>query len=311
MPLLQMKAPHLPNPKISGITFVEILVAAVVGVAVISAAVIGYGTITRLPGKLERIDVDLPGSTHDDLYGTEALYVSVGPAPNYWEGIKAREMKDLLDSDVSKASAVFCLGRNGQMSGVRPAIIEVPDFTDFRVVATPGEFLDFLDEAAPGVAEAFDEDQNGALQTTNVSLFVLRELDDASQVDNTLEIQATWEVDLIPTTSPAGTFASVRRFDDGSAVPTHFFHVFYPDDDNSANPFRPLAVFFGRADRPSPGDYDVAPNHPFTFLWWPDPLVSFLSGRDTGSGDQMPRQGYAGMAGRTSLFFVLPTFPSL
>lgn len=306
-----MKMSHHRKSKISGLTFVEILVAAVIGVAVITAAVVGYGTITRLPGKLERIDVDLPGSTHNDLYGVSADYVSVGPAPNYWEGIKAREMKDLLDTDVSKASAVFCLGRNEQISGARPAVIDVPDFTDFRKIATPGEFLDFLEEAAPALAANFNESQEGALQTTNVSLFVLRELDDASQVENSLEVQATWEVDLVPTTSPPGTFASVRRFDDSSAVPTHFFHVFYPEDDNTSNPFRPLAVFFGRSDRPDPGDYDVAPNHPFTFLWWPDPLVSFLSGRETGSDDDTPRQGYANMGGRTSLFFVLPTFPPL
>jgi hypothetical protein len=309
-----MKTPRqLPNPTSrSGFTFVEALIAAVIGAAVLAAVVIAYGTLTRLPGRLERIDVTLPGGVHDGFYGAGAAYVTIAPAPNYWEAVKAREMKDRLEEDVSKSSAVFCLGRDGQMTGVRPNVLNVPDDEDFRLVATPGAFLDFLARGEPGLASSFVAPQAGSLMTPNLTIFVLKQLDGTSQRDNAMEVQATYEVDFVQAVSPAGTFASVRRYDGGSA-PTHYYHVFYPDDNNTTNPFRPLAVFFGRADRPSPGPLDVAPNQPFSFVWWPDPLVSFLSNRNasTGSAPGPPRGAYANMGGRTSLFFVLPVFPSL
>lgn len=302
---------HQSHPKSrSGLTFVEVLVAAVIGAAVLAAAVIAYGTITRAPGSVDRIDVTLPGGVQDGLYNDGGSYITVGAAPNYWEAVKAREMKDLLDEDLSKASAVFCLGRNGHFTGVRPNVLNVPDFQDFRNVATPAQFLAFLQAGEPGLATAFSGPASGPLAGTHLTIFVLRQLGSTSQTGNAMEVQAIYEVDFVSALSPSGTFASVRRYDGGSA-PTHYYHVFYPGDANTTNPFRPLAVFFGRAARPSPGAYDLAPNHPFTFVWWPDPLVSFLGDRATGSAAQLPRSGYANMAGRTSLFFVLPTFPSL
>jgi prepilin-type N-terminal cleavage/methylation domain-containing protein len=304
-----MKTARLRVPRNrSGFTFVEVLIAAVIGAAVLAAVVVAYGTITRLPGRLERLDVTLPGGVHDGFYGAGAGYVTIAPAPNYWEAVKAREMKDRLEDDINKASAVFCLGRNGHMAGVRPNVLNVTDDEDFRDVATPDAFLTFLGVGEPGLASSFVASPGGVLSAPNMTIFVLKQL--ASQMGNAMEVQATYEIDFVAASSPSGTFASVRRYD-GGAAPTHYYHVFYPGDSNTGNPFRPLAIFFGRADRPTPGPFDLAPNYPFTFVWWPDPLVSFLSDRATGAAAILPRSGYANMGGRTSLFFVLPTFPPL
>lgn len=302
--------PSPPCRPDSGATFIEVLIAASIAAAVIVVAVIAYGSIARLPARGERFDVTLPAGAHNALYGAPASYVTVGPVPNYAEAIKAREMKDILASDVNKASGVFCLGRDTQPGGVRPATLSVPDLEDFRKIATPQAFYDFLYRNNPGVASPFSAEQSGALASTNATIFILSGLNTTAQVNNSLYVIATYEVDFVAAVSPSGTLASVRRYA-GTAIPTHFFHVFYPDDDNSTNAFRPLAVFFGREATPSPSAFDVAPNRPFTFAWWPDPLVGYLSGRPAGSSDISPRSAYANMAGRTSFFFVLPTFPSL
>lgn len=305
-----MKRP--PPAARSGVTFVEFLVALVIGAAVITAAVIGFGTIAQSPTRGGRIDVTLPGTTHNAFFGTPASYVTIGQNPNYFQAAQARRMKDRLMADVSASSAVFVLGRNGA-GGIRPSSLAVPANFDFREVTTPENFAVFLGDSLPAAASVFDPDQQaGALATTNATIFLVTGLRNVSQGTNTLFLISTYEIDFVPTTSPSGTYASVRRYSTDPAIPTDYYQVFYPDDSNTTNAFRPLAAFFEREALGTGSVFGVAPNHPFTFVWWPDPLVSHLSGRPVLSGTSgTPRATYANMAGRTSLFMVLPTFPSL
>ncbi len=305
-----MKRP-LPAPH-SGVTFVEFLVALVIGAAIIAAAVIGFGTIAQSPTRGGRIDVTLPGTTHNAFFGTPASYVTIGQNPNYFQAAQARRMKDRLMADVSASSAVFVLGRNGG-SSIRPSSLTVPADFDFRNVSTPADFAEFLGEALPAAASVFNPaQQSGALNTTNATIFLLTGLRSVSQGANTIFLISTYEMDFVPTTSPAGVYASVRRYSSDPAVPTDYYQVFYPDESNTSNAFRPLAAFFERQAMGTGSIFGVAPNHPFSFVWWPDPLVSYLSGRPVQSGTVgTPRASYANMAGRTSLFMVLPTFPSL
>jgi hypothetical protein len=122
-------------------------------------------------------------------------------------------------------------------------------------------------------------------------------------------------MDFVPSVEPAGgTVASVRRYSGtNTSVPTDYYHVFYPGTANGTDGFRPLAVFFGRtaADEDGNDPFAVAVNQPFTFVWWPDPLVSRLGGGAVPVSSTNARGNYSNMAGRTSLFFVLPAFPSL
>ncbi len=296
----------------SGLTFVELLVTLVVGAGLIAAAVIGFSTVAGAPTRGGRVDVAITPANHNTLYGVTNNFVTIGQNPNYFQAAQARRMKDRLMSDAAAGTAVFVLGRN-QLGGVRPASIDVST-NDFRNVTTPAAFRGLLVDANAQWASVFPAAQSGALTTTNASIFIVRGLDSITGSANTLRMVATYEVDFLPTASPSGTYASVRRYGTNAVVPTDYYHVFYPGDANTTNPFRPLGAFFERSAQavgdPAADLFRVAPNGAFSFVWWPDPLVSHLSGRPVLTGTAgTPRAEYANMARRTSLFFVLPAFP--
>lgn len=294
------------------------LLAAAIGAALIAATVVGFGVMSGLPFRQGTVNVTLPGSTISDFYGSDSAFITIGSNPNYFQAAQARRMKDRLMSDVSAASAVFCLGRNELGSpSIRPSELTVPSDTDFRGNATPSAFRNFLVGADSGFASVFPEQQNGALLATeNASIYIVGTLASVLQYSNTLTILATYEIDFVPTVDPSGgTVASVRRYSGtNGAVPTDYYHAYYAGQGNDAGGFRPLAAFFGRDAADTGGDdpFAVAVNQPFTFVWWPDPMVSTLSGGAVPSASEdSARVNYTNMAGRTSFFFVLPAFPSL
>jgi len=302
----------------SGFSLVELLMAAAIGAAVIAAAVMGFGLITGLQLGQSTVNVELPAGTMANLYGTNASYMTMGNNPNYFQAAQARRMKGRLMSDVSAASAVFCLGRNSSTTpALRTFELSVPQGTDFRQHATPSTFRNFLAGSVGGLASIFSSSQDNALHgRTNTSIYLVGTLASILQNTNKLTILAIYELDFIPTVNPpGGTVASVRRYSGtNSSVPTDYYHVYYPDEDNDSGGFRPPAAFFGRkaADAGGNNPFAVAVNQPFTFVWWPDPLVSKLSaGQVPSATTDSARANYINMAGRTSLFFVLPAFPSL
>jgi len=263
------------------------------------------------------VNVSLPSGVIANFYGTNLTSLTLGPNPNYFQAAQARRMKDRLMSDVAASSAVFCLGRNVSGSpALRPAEIAVPGGTDFRSHSTPSTFRAFLASADATLGSAFPAQQDGALRnTTNASIYVMGTLASVSDYTNRLTVLATYEMDFVPTSSPTGgTVASVRRYSGtNTSVPTDYYHVYYAEAANGSDGFRPLAAFFGRAaaDDDDNDPFAVAVNQPFTFVWWPDPLVSSLGAGQVPGSSTNTRANYANMAGRTSLFFVLPAFPSL
>jgi prepilin-type N-terminal cleavage/methylation domain-containing protein len=299
-----------PTTSSKGFTLVELLIAAAIGAAVITAAVLGFGIITNLSSESGSVNVELPGGAISDLYGAGSPFITVGANPNYFQGIQSRQLKDRLVRDAAAGTAVFCLGRNFRGSpAVRPMSLPVQQGTDFRTNTSP-EALRTTFSAQLG---AFPASQSGALNwAMNVSIFVLGTLDNVLQSSNNLAVLAIYEVDFIPTTEPAGgTFATVRRFSGtNNAVPTDYYHAFYPDEANGADGFRPLAAFFPRSAAGGGEAFALATNRPFSFVWWPDPLVSKLEGEAVPTGAAVPGS-YANMGNRTGLFFVLPTFPPL
>ena len=290
-------------------TLVELLIAAAIGAALITAAVVGFGVISNLSSESGSVNVELPSGAISDLYGADSAFITVGANPNYFQGIQARQLKDRLVKDAAAGTAIFCLGRDFRGSpDVRPDSLSVGQGIDFREVTSPGAFRDTFE----GQLEAFPSGQEGALNwARNASIFVLGTLDNVLQSSNNLAVLAVYEVDFVSTSEPAGgTFASVRRFSGtNNAVPTDYYHAFYPGEGNGANGFRPIGAFFPRAAAGG-GAFGAATNLPFSFVWWPDPLVSKLEGDSVPSASGVP-SSYANMAGRTGLFFVLPTFPPL
>lgn len=301
---------HLPTTKIDAFTLVELLIAAAIGAAIITAAVVGFGVISNLSSESGSTNVKLPGGAISDLYGANSSFITVGANPNYFQGIQARQLKDRLVRDAAAGTAIFCLGRDFRGSpAVRPLSLPVQQNTDFRTNTSPDAFRDTF-SAQLG---SFPSGQTGALNwAQNASIFVLGTLDNVLQSSNNLAVLAIYEVDFIPTTDPAGgTLASVRRFSGtNNAVPTDYYHAFYPGEANAANGFRPIAAFFPRSAAGGGGAFALATNRPFSFVWWPDPLVSKLEGEAVPTGSAVPGS-YANMGDRTGLFFVLPTFPPL
>ncbi len=305
--------------QIEAFTLVEILVAAAIGAALITAAVIGFGVISQSPMRQGVVNVTLPTNVVQNLYGTSSAFITLGANPNYFQAAQARRMKDRLVSDAAAASAVFCLGRNERGStATRPYQLPITNQIDFRTRATPRDFRDLLVELDTDFESVFPEEQEGALlETTNATIYIVGTLSNILNYSNTLTIFATYEVDFIPTVQPpGGTVASVRRYSgSNTATPTDYYHVYYPGETNGADGFRPLGAFFGRAAAQPSGATDpfaVATNNPFTFVWWPDPLVSKLGAAAVPSASEdSPRDNYSNMAERTSLFSVLPAFPSL
>ncbi len=304
---------HQPTKNNRAFTLVELLVAGAIGAAVIATAVIGFAMLSGLPGRGSLTDLTLPSGVISNFYGEDLAVISLGPNPNYFQAAQARRMKERLISDVLASSAVFCLGRN--LSGrpsLRPSEIPVAN-VDFRDVATPQAFRNFLNDSQVSFPE---QPQGALLATTNASIFLVGTLASVAQETNSLAVVATYEVDFVATVDPpGGTLASVRRYaGTNRSVPTDYYHAYYPQELNGADGFRPLGAFFGRqpADPTGAAPFSIAVNQPFSFVWWPDPLVSRLGGAAVPSpSSDSARANYDNMAGRTSLFFVLPTFPSL
>ncbi len=301
---------HPQTTKSNAFTLVELLIAAAIGAAIITAAVVGFGVISNLSSESGSTNVELPGGAISDLYGANSSFITVGANPNYFQGVQARMLKDRLVRDAAAGTAIFCLGRNFRGSpSIRPLSLPVQQNTDFRTNTSP----DALRETFSAQLGAFPSGQSGALNwATNASIFILGTLDNVLQSSNNLAVLAIYEMDFVPTTEPAGgTFASVRRFSGtNNAVPTDYYHAFYPGEANGANGFRPLAAFFPRSAAGGGGAFDIATNRPFSFAWWPDPLVSKLEGVAVPTGATVPGS-YANMGDRTGLFFVLPAFPPL
>ena len=304
-----MNPPAPSKKRSSGFTLLELLIAAVIGAALITAAAVGFGVISNLTAETGSVNVVLPSGAVSDLYGADASFITVGATPNYFQGSQARLLKDRLVRDAAAATAVICLGRSVRGSpDLRPSKLTVAQGIDFRELTSPEAFRDAFDDQL----SSFPSGQSEALRSTpNASIFVLGTLDNVLESTNNLGVLAVYEVDFVSISQPkSGTFASVRRFSGtNNSVPTDYYHAFYPGEANAANGFRPLAAFFPRAATGA-GSFAIATNHPFTFVWWPDPLVSKLEYGAVPSDSGVP-SSYANMANRTGLFFVLPTFPPL
>jgi len=279
--------------------------AAAIAAVVLTTSVIAFQAISRTGlGQRSDVDVTVPNGDLFNLYGLSNNVVVTASAPQRGATLAMAEtMRAQFVEDVSTANAVFCLGRNIR-STVRPSSLSFATNSDGRALASPEAFRQFLDPSGLTFTS-----YRGVCSATNLSVFVLN----ASSAQETLAVRAIYEVDMINASSPAGTYASVRRYE-GSDL-THYYHVFY---DGETNTFQPLTVFFERDALPLEGNasidnYKQAANRTFAFVWWPDPAALRLEGPEVTESfsSAQPRAGYVGMANRTSFFFVVPAFPSL
>jgi len=296
-----------PAPRNAGFSFVELLMAAAILAITVTVAVIAYSTIAsggrRAGGGLA---VTLPSGVAVNFYGITNSVVAVSAAPAYGETVRAEGMRNLLDTDLARSVAVFCLARN-DISTVRPSTVTLGVNFDPRTNASPAGFRTLLGTGA----STFTDYPGSANSLTNTSLFILQ----ASTNSTSAKVLATYEADFVRTTSPVGTYASVRRYE--GATLTYYYHVFY--EGTNAHNFLPPVAYFERSVAPATSTNAIDRNRqaagiPFYFLWWPDPAVVRL--HETNSAmpsvaTNLPRAGYSQMADRTSLFFVIPAYPAL
>lgn len=296
-----------PAPRNAGFSFVELLMASAIFAITITVAVIAYSTIAsggrRTSGS---VAVTLPSGYAVNFYGITNSVVSVSQTPAYGELSRAEGMRNLLENDLARSVAVFCLARN-PISTVRPSSIALGVGFDPKTNASPAGFRTLLGSGA----STFTDYAGAATTLTNTSLFLLGPSANAANAN----VIAVYESDFVRTTSPPGTYATVRRYQ--GATLTYYYHVFFVGT-NTHNFFPPVA-YFDRTNAPATGTNAIDRNRqaatmPFYFLWWPDPSVPRLSETNVSmpaSATNQPRAGYSQMADRTSFFYVIPAYPSL
>ncbi len=305
----QKKENSRPFPKRSaraGFTFVELVVAMVIGAGVIMVAVLAYGAIARNGPARRQSNVTLTNAVA--FYGTATNLIAVSEAPSFAAAAMAESMRERLLNDIATASAVCCLGRNKpNPSGLRVTNLALPASFDISGMVTPENFRTNLIEPSQNAYVAY----SGA--TTNSASLSIYILGYSGNTNNVL-VKAIYETDLVSlTNNPPGVYASVRRY--VGPMMTDYYHVFYP---GQANNFSPLAAYFdqaslGSSGTPSIDRYRQAAGRPFYFVWWPDPARKNLASGYLPESltNSNPRWDYSGMAGATSFFFVIPVFPPL
>lgn len=293
-----------------GFTLVELLLALGLGAAVLVVGVMTFQNLTAgasSTGTYLRVTLDT--AVVQNFYGLNQAAIDVWVAPNYGRKAHADLLRDQFWRDIERANAVFCLGRAaGVLNASHPETIALPANFQGQSLDLPEAFRQMLAVSLPASASTFTA-YRGASPQPNASIFVLEPSDSASE----LAVRAVYDIDQVSTSSPAGTYVSVRRYQ--GSVLTDFYDVFYPAGAGEA--FEPLVVAFERAARLAKAEgteidrLKVAGGHPFYFIWWPDPAMPQLEAPAGSFASTDPRASYPGMGGRTSLFFTVPMFPAL
>lgn len=317
------------HPASGGFTLSELVVvlalsAVVVGMAVMSYRAIGGSVMSYSTAG----DVEIGTAANQLFYGDNNPLVTTYFAPNYGRMILAERLKERFYEDLSQASAVFALGRNGLNTDgsnpIRPAT--VTNISGNPPVDTPFAFLAALENTQPGAEAVYtdwlsgvttsdvstDADRyRGGFQADNLSVFII----EPGGTEGVFAVKAVWEVDLIATTNPEGTYVSVRRYETTNL--TDYYDIFY-EGAGIGSEFRPLCVFYERAARAIPAQPTslnstvIAENIPYYYLFWPDPSTAVLEDAVASSYAESSLQYHIqDMGNRTQFFFVVPMFPSL
>ncbi len=287
--------PRSPSRTSSAFTFVEMVVALAIGAGVLVVAVLAYGAIFRsgLPS-LRDEEVQIPAATMLNFYGTNTTSLAVSRAPNLTAAAMAESLGQRFREDVSKAVAVYCLGRDG-LNSLHPAVVLLSETNDVRTWTDRNNFRALLPNS-----NTFTTNTNAAIRGSNLSIYLLGPSTNMSQIP----VLAVYDADLVTNTTPAGVYASVRRYE-GSTF-TDFYHVFYTSDRSTVtNSFWPLACYYPR------NSANCTNARPFYLVWWPDPASSRLPPATNGSPGTNVRAAYTNMGGQSTLSFVIPAFPAL
>lgn len=314
---------HVPR----GFTVVELLVALAIGAAVIGAAAVGFGTLSRATGRVGGpAAIPLTAIQINNFYGVSASAWNTNVAPNPGATAAAEDMRERFLADTMSATAVYCLSRT-DINTFRPSSIAFNPQTDTYYPETSEDFRKHLLAKSLIAPAAFTSTRNVNATAPSATIFVIGYSSDPLA----LQVSAIYEIDVVKLATPQGFFASVRRYvatATTAARLTAYYDVFYPGVDvttwtiSTTDNFAPLWVAFERANRTDMSlaesvaiqRFKVARERPFYFIWWPDPNAQSLGmyrASNTAYAATDPRNAYNHMGGRTSYMFTVPVFPAL
>lgn len=313
---LSSQLPETPAGRHRGFTFVEMLVAMSLTAIFLGAGAMVFQSISVNSKRLTSLlTVDIGGNAAQNFYGQESGEIRVYSAPNYGRLPFVQNLRETFFDDLARSESVYCLPRSG-LNTIRPATLTYPapnPGDDRPELDTPEAFRQFLHTAEPTSVAIFDTAIRNVPPTAkpNTSIFLVG----PAAGDDEMSVVAVYDIDLLTPTGRTGTYASVRRYKNGSL--TNYYDVYY--EDNGGNAFLPLFVVFERQARGNVSEgaaidrFKVAPGAPFYFLWWPDPSINPLSKEPWVAVEDAasPRAAYEHMAGKTSFLFTVPMFPSL
>lgn len=311
-----------------GFTSAELLMVLTLAAVVIGGVVVSYGTIVRNFNRVgSYVEVPLPSTTVLNYYGASGTSRTCSTAPSYGVHALADRLREQFWSDVTTATAVFCLARNG-LNTYRPAWVPYVVGTD-RELDTPQAFREHLITRAGIPATLFRSERGFSAPTTgstliNGSIYILGYSDDPANI----KVQAIYDIDFVKVNSPQGIYASVRRYAPQSAVLgattvssyTNGYEVFYPPSSATTwttDGFSPLFVAFERSSRKALAEgvatdrFKQAAGMPFYMLWWPDPAARNLAAVPNSLPLSDVRSAYNHQGGRTGYMMVVPMFPAL
>lgn len=304
-----------PAHRSGGFTFVEMLVAMSLSALFLGTAALTFNAITQNSKHFSMVhELNLGTTVCQNFYGISGATVRAPGAPNLGRIGFAQELRDQLLEDMARSESVYCLARSG-LNSLRPEWLDWP-YGDPAVTAppldSPEAFRQYLASVEPTTASVFTAYRNvPPASAPNTTIFLIAPTD---QVDF-LKVQAVYEIDFQTLTSPAGIYASVRRYKNGAL--THYYDVFY--DEGPENFLSPSVVAFESRTRLALNEgadidrFKVSPTSPFYFLWLPDPTINPLTTETvtapTSTAD--PLEAYGHLAGKTGFSVVFPMFPSL
>ena len=250
-----------------GFTLPELLVAGALSAAFFTAAAMSFQAITynqkRYAG-LAAVTItptgDLSGAVgnfYPNLAGPPAQTVlNVYGAPSYGRAASAQNLYDRFWEDMEKASAAFCLSRNGKLNKagtatntLRPTQMAFPSGLSFTDVDTSSAFLNLvLDSHENDATNIYTAFRNVApvpaiadAMHAGGTVYIIQPYDVSDQIG----VRAIYEIDLLKVSSPIGVYASVRRYV-GNQL-SDYYDVFY--EDAKVGDFGPLFVAFEKDSR--------------------------------------------------------------
>ena len=149
-----LKSAKLRRRLVIAFSLVEMMIASGISTLVFTVGALSYQTITANQRRSVTYGaITIGGAAAENYYGKpdDVQEIDAYFAPNYGRGTTADLMRETFYEDLSNATAVYCLGRDG-LTTLRPSGITLPANQDGKTLDTPDKFLALLEAELPALA---------------------------------------------------------------------------------------------------------------------------------------------------------------